>query len=118
MAYVNTLSPRLKKHALGIIQICRSLPTDAEFKVIKYQIIKSACSAGANYCESQSTGSKKDFIAKTRISLKEVSETTFWIDLLIDLQPQNRPQLSKLLEESKQLEKILGAIIRKASTNI
>lgn len=48
----NELSDRLFEFARSVILIIRKLPEQTEFRIIKYQLVKSAGSSGANYEES------------------------------------------------------------------
>ncbi len=50
----NELSRRLFNFAIRVIKYLRTLPNSAEYSIIKYQLIKSATSSGANYKEAQS----------------------------------------------------------------
>ena len=112
MHYKNDLCHRLLYFSADVIQFSRNLPKSQEFEIIKYQLIKSATSVGANYQESQSASSTADFKNKIRISLKEISETSYWIQLvkLIQEKSAKNPNTIPILQESKELEKILGRI--------
>lgn len=63
------------------------------------QIARSGTSVGANIYEAQYAQSKKDFVAKLEIALKESNETSYWLKLMfetkrIDLQTyQNTEKL-------------------------
>ena len=46
------------------------------------QIVRSGTSVGANVSEGQYAQTKADFLAKYSISLKEASETRYWLELL------------------------------------
>ena len=46
------------------------------------QIIRSSSSIGANIHEAKYAQSKADFISKLEISLKECSETEYWLELI------------------------------------
>ena len=46
------------------------------------QVLRSGTSIGANIAEAQYAQSKADFLTKMHISLKEASETKFWLKLL------------------------------------
>ena len=46
------------------------------------QLGRAGTSIGANIFEAQYAHSKADFIAKLEISLKEVYETSYWLQLL------------------------------------
>ncbi len=47
------LSKRLLDFAINVIKLLRKLPNTQEYKVIKYQLIKSSSSSGANYLTCQ-----------------------------------------------------------------
>ena len=50
--------------------------------VLSKQILRSGTSVGANINEAQQAQSKKDFLMKMNIALKECTETKYWIELL------------------------------------
>ena len=85
MQYKNELSNRLLSFAISVIKYSRNLPKSPEFNIIQYQLIKSVTSVGANYRESQSASSLADFRNKVHISLKEISETTYWLEIISSL---------------------------------
>ncbi|RLD87782.1 MAG: four helix bundle protein [Bacteroidetes bacterium] len=113
----NELSERLFKFAARVILFTRILPEDAEYKVIKYQLVKSAGSVGANYEEAQSASSSADFTYKVEISLREIRESNYWLRLLNEITSNKTEKNSKetdfLIDESDQLKKILGSIVFK-----
>lgn len=69
------LDERLIKFAANIIQLAESLPNSPIGNHMKGQIVRSGTSPALNYGEAQSAESKKDFIHKMSISLKELRET-------------------------------------------
>jgi len=50
----NDLSKRLFQFAVQVIKFLRTLPKSTEYNKIRYQLVKSSTSAGANYDEAQS----------------------------------------------------------------
>ena len=110
----NELQLRLFKFSVDVIKEVRNLPESKEYKVIAYQLLKSATSVGANYEEAQGAVSKADFSNKVGISLKEIRETNYWIRIINEIQ-NDKKNWYKLDEESKELMKILGAIYSKTS---
>ena len=64
-----------------IIEIYKLLIDKKEF-VMSKQLLKSSTSIGANVAESRLAQSKKDFISKMHIALKEANESEYWIKLL------------------------------------
>jgi four helix bundle protein len=110
----NELQQRLFKFSVEVIKEVRNLPVSTEFKVVSYQLLKSATSVGANYEEAQGAVSKADFSNKVAISLKEMRETNYWIRIIVEIIDKNSRWLN-LEKESKELMKILGAIYTKTS---
>lgn len=48
------------------------------------QLARAGTSVGANICEAQYAQSKKDFVAKLEIALKESNETSYWLKLMYE----------------------------------
>ena len=82
-----------------------------------YQLAKSSGSVGANYLEANNALSRKDFVLRIRICLKEAKESGFWLRLL-DVGCQDstlEDQRSWLVGESLELVKIFSSIIRNST---
>jgi len=110
----NDLDIRLFNFAIDTIKFLRTLTPSSELNVIKYQLTKSATSSGANYEESQAGSSKLDFTNKVRISLREMRESNYWLRILKGITEEPNPELEMLIQESKELKLILGAIVQKS----
>ena len=111
------LKERSKEFALRIIRMYTSLPKTTEAKVLGTQVLRSGTSVGANYREASRGRSKAEFVAKMGDCLKELDETIYWLELLIEgeILPENK--LSDLLRESKELTAIFVTIIKNTKTN-
>ena len=73
-----------KQFAIRCVKLCRYLKeTKHEFD-LSSQLIRSGTSIGANVKEGIRAQSRSDFRAKLNISLKEASESEYWIELLRD----------------------------------
>ncbi len=105
------LDKRLFIFSINTIKYLRTLPESTENRVIKYQLIKSATSFGANYEEARRASSKADFTNKVNISLKEIQESNYWLRILNKLKNKSSVELSNLLRESEELKLILGKIV-------
>ena len=77
------------------------------------QLIRSSGSVAANYIEANEKLRNKDFKFRLKIARKEAKESTLWLKLLIDLNP-NDNDLVNLLDEAEQLRRILSSIINKS----
>ena len=111
----NNLQDRLFRFAVRCLKYIRTLPDTSEYRVIQYQLAKASTSSGANYEEAQAGSSKADFNNKTRISLREMIESNFWLRIIegISDNAQEDEELLWLIQESKELKNILGAIVQK-----
>lgn len=76
------LEERLINFAVEIITLSSEIPVNQAGKHISGQIIRSGTSAAPNYGEAQSAESKKDFVHKKKIGLKELRETLIWLKIL------------------------------------
>jgi len=96
--------------ALQVISIYKELKKENEF-VLSKQILRSGTSIGANVNEAVSAISKKDFVFKLSISLKEARETIYWLSLLKDSGYINQNTFNKSNKDCEELIKILSSII-------
>ncbi|MBQ8382556.1 MAG: four helix bundle protein [Clostridia bacterium] len=75
------------------------------------QIVRSSSSIGANIHEARYAQSKADFISKLEISLKECSETEYWLEIIF--------RKRKLTEETyRMLRNKCGSIRRRLIASI
>jgi len=74
------LRQRTKKPALSILRMFSALPKTTEGK----QVLRSGTSVGANYREAYRARSRAEFISKCGDSLRELEETLYWLELLVD----------------------------------
>lgn len=70
--------------SLRVIKLYKHLTEDKKEYILSKQILRSGTSIGANVEEASGAQSKKDFIAKFHISLKEAKETHYWLRLIKD----------------------------------
>jgi len=91
------LEERLIDFSVLIIEIVNEVPNSKAGNHLSGQIVRSGTSVSLNYGEAQSAESKKDFIHKMKVILKELRETFICLKII---------QLSKLY---KSEEKIIRA---------
>ena len=77
----NIIVTKSRGFAIRIIRLYQYLLSDKKEYILSKQLLRSGTSIGANVKEAIQGQSKKDFIAKKQISLKEASETEYWLDL-------------------------------------
>jgi four helix bundle protein len=76
------LENRLIDFAVAIVGVVESLPSTKAGNHIAGQLIRSGTSPAPNYGEARSAESRKDFIHKLKISLKELRETMIWLRII------------------------------------
>ena len=97
--------------ALEIVKLYKYLSTEKREFVLSKQLLKSGTSIGANINEAISSESKKDFVHKLGIALKEARETLYWLNLLKDSGFITVEQFTGLNNECNSIIKILSSII-------
>jgi four helix bundle protein len=107
------LLKRTFNFGITCLKYLRTLETNPENNLIRFQLGKSCTSIGANYEESQAGSSKADFINKVKIALREARETNYWLRILKELNDNNDESLDLLIKESQELKNILGKIVVK-----
>jgi four helix bundle protein len=84
-----------------------ALPKTAEAQVLGKQALRSGTSVGANYREAFRARSKPEFISKCGDSLRELEETAYWLELLVEANCVTAGKLSILRQECDELTAIL-----------
>ncbi len=81
------------------------------------QVLRSGTSVGANYREAFRGRSKPEFIAKCGDSLRELEETAYWLELLVDGRVVAPGKLVDLRRECDELTAIFVTILKRARQN-
>jgi four helix bundle protein len=104
------LEARTKAFAIRIIKLSATLPNTVEGKIVRNQLTKSGTSIGANYREANRARSKADFKNKITICESEASETSYWLEISIDMNWSEATELESALNESDELLAIFTSI--------
>jgi four helix bundle protein len=80
------------KLAVQTVNLCRNLKRDKEF-VLSDQLLRSGTGIGANIEEAIQAQSRRDFVSKLSIALKEANETRYWLRLLNETTPKSGANL-------------------------
>jgi four helix bundle protein len=109
------LKLRTKAFALRIIRMYSRLPkSDTVAQVLGKQVLRSGTSVGANYREASRARSKAEFVSKIGDCLKEIDETEYWLELIVDSGCVAANRMTELLDESQQLIAIFTTIDKNA----
>src|ERR1700747_937794 len=108
------LRQRTKDFALQIIRMFAGLPKTTEAQVLGKQVLRSGTSVGANYREACRGRSKAEFLSKCGDSLRELEESAYWLELLVEAGIMGSDRLCSLRQECKELIAIFVTIINRA----
>lgn len=112
----NVIAEKSKAFALKIIKLYRYLCEDKKEYILSKQLLRSGTSIGANVKEAIRGQSKPDFYAKMNISLKEASETEYWLELLHESDYIDDNGFESIYSDCQEIVKILVSITKTQKT--
>lgn len=112
------LEDRLLEFAAKIVELTESLPNTRSGNHIAGQLLRCGTSPLSNHGEVEAAESRKDFLHKLRICLKELRETKRWLRLLSRVNRVDTPaNFNSCLNEVEELIRIFVASVRTAERN-
>jgi len=110
----NVVQVKSKAFAIRIVRLYGYLRENKHEFSLSNQLLRSGTSIGANVKEASRGQSTADFIAKMSISLKEASETEYWLELLFETGYLTEDEFNSLIPECIELIRLLTSIIKTA----
>ena len=111
------IEERLLEFAVRVGKAIDALPDTRLGRHIAGQLVRSGTSPAPNYAEACAAESKKDFIHKLAIVLKELRESSVWIRLIVKSELISEQRLELLRDECDQLCKIIAKSLVTAKSN-
>jgi four helix bundle protein len=108
----NIALEKSRKFAIRIYNLYKHLCDEKHEYTLAKQLLRSGTSIGANLSEAQYSISKKEFLAKATISLKECAETEYWLDLLKETNLLSSTEYDSIIKDCKDLLHILIATVK------
>ena len=112
------LEERTAEFGRQVIKFIKNILENSITRPLISQLVRSATSVGANYCEADDAESIKDFKHKICIAKKEARETKHWLKMLIVATPNLKTRAEELIQEAKELNLIFNAIVNKLKRKI
>jgi four helix bundle protein len=107
------LEDRLLAFAVSVVELTEGLPNTRAGNHLAGQLLRCGTSPYGHHGEVESAESRKDFVHKLKVCLKELRETRRWLRLVSRLKRMDQnPRLSVCLGEADQLIRIFVASIR------
>ncbi len=111
------LEERLLEFSARIIRLVNALPNTRAANHVAGQLLRCGTSPFGNHGEVQAAESRKDFVHKLRICLKELKETKRWLRLIERAALLPDSETGPLLRETEELIKIFFTSIRTIEKN-
>jgi four helix bundle protein len=108
------IQERLINFSVNIIKLCEKLPETHAGKHLGGQLIRCGTSPASNYGEARGAESKRDFVHKLGIVLKELNESGIWLETVKRSGLLSVEMIVPMLEECTQLSKIISSSISTA----
>jgi four helix bundle protein len=106
------LKERTARFGEGVIAFARAVSANIVTTPLIGQLVRSATSVGANYCEADDAGSKKEFRYRISLCKRESRETKHWLRMMATAAPKKKDEARPLWQEAKELHLIFAAILR------
>ena len=117
MAKGDDIQDRLIQFAVDIIKLCSMLPKTPAGKHIAGQLLRCGTSPAPNYGEVRGAESRKDFIHKLGVVLKELNESGIWLEVIRRGELLTSDIIQPIAQESNELSRIISSSIRTAIKN-
>ena len=114
----NILRAKSFAFAVRIVKFHQFLKNKENDYALIRQILRSGTAIGALIRESENAESKKDFIHKLNISLKETDETQYWLELLFASGIITKKVYQSLFNDAEELVKLLVASLKTTKSNM
>lgn len=114
----NTIKYKSKKFAVRTVNLYKYLCDEKKEFVLSKQILRSGTSIGANIAESECAISKKDFVNKIYIALKECAETIYWLDLLYETNYLSEKEYNSIKTECEEMRKMMSATTKTINSTL
>ena len=98
--------------SIRIVRLYQYLCKEQSEFVLSKQVLRSGTSIGANLTEAIYGSSRKDFVAKLRIALRECAETLYWLELLYACDYLSAALSHSLFQDCEELRRILIASVK------
>jgi len=106
-----------RKFAIRVYNLYKYLCDEKHEYILAKQLLRSGTSIGANLSEAQYSVSRKEFLVKTKIALKECGETEYWLDLLKEIGLINQNEYTSIINDCKEILKLLITSVKTISSN-
>jgi four helix bundle protein len=106
------LNERTAQFGEAPIRFAKAVPLNDVSRPLISQLVRSGTSVGANYCEADGAGSRKDFLYRIMVCKREARETMHWLRMIAAAVEDRQADARILWQEAKELQLIFASIHR------
>ncbi|MEL6535058.1 MAG: four helix bundle protein [Bacteroidota bacterium] len=114
----NPMATKSLDFAVRVVKLSQYLGSEKKEFTLSKQLLRSGTAIGALYREAQQAESKKDFVHKLSIALKEANESLYWLILLHRTGYLDDTQFESIQADNQELIKLLTSIIKTTKKNL
>ena len=114
----NNIKNKSFNFSIRIVNLYKYLTETKKEHVMSNQLLRAGTSIGANIAESEFAASRKDFLNKLYIALKECGESLYWLELLHNTQYLSVNEYKSIYEDCEELKKILVSSTKTMKTRV
>ena len=110
------LGERTAAFGEAIVRFAKKIPLNPVTRPLISQLVRAGTSVGANYCEADDAGSKKEFRYRISICQRESRESKYWLRMVAGAAPTVADEARLHWREANELHLIFAAIYRNSTT--
>lgn len=114
----NTARTKSKWFAVRIVKLYKYLCEEKHECILSKQLLRSGTSIGANLAEAECAISRKDFLSKVYIALKESTETKYWLELLYETEYLSTDEFRSIHSDCEEIRKMLSATTKAVNSTL
>ena len=118
MEQEKTVKYKSKRFAVRIVNLYKYLSDEKKEYILSKQVLRSGTSVGANIAESECAISKKDFLSKIYIALKECAETLYWLELLFETDFLSKDEYDSIRKDCEEIRKMLSSTTKTINSKL
>jgi four helix bundle protein len=104
--------------AVRIVKLYKFLCDQKKEFVLSKQLLRSGTCVGAMIREAEHAETKIDFKHKMGIAQKEINETIYWLELLLETNYLSKDQFDSIHNDAVEIIKLLTTILKSTKVNI
>lgn len=108
----NIIADKTFEFSVRIVRLYQFLCQEKKEFVLSKQLLRAGTGIGANVNEAKHGQSKKDFLSKMNIALKESVETEYWIKLLVKTEYLTEKHGESIQKDCDEIIRILHSIVK------